>query len=84
MNLEPRLAEVENVMNQIHKLTPPLPLATPSPPTASPTTDSLSDALVPGVTIPTDPTSWPSDQQIMDAGRVVHISEFVDPSDAWT
>ena len=32
MNLEPRLAEVENVMNQIHKLNPPLPLPTDSLP----------------------------------------------------
>ena len=32
MNLEPRLAEVENVMNQIHKLNPPLPLPTDSSP----------------------------------------------------
>ena len=66
----------ERRLNRVaEELTEHLKAATPSPPTASPTTDSPSDALVPGVTIPTDPTSWPSDQQIMDAGLVTRVYE---------
>jgi len=83
MNLEPRLAEVENVMNQIHKLNPPLPLATLSPPTASPTTDSPSDAVQETTGVWT-PQSWQLDPRITPGGPVGFGSEFVDPEDAWT
>ena len=63
------------LLDRLTELDKKLEAATPSPPTENPTTDSPSDALVPGVTIPTDPTSWPSDQQIMDAGLVTRVYE---------
>ena len=56
MNLEPRLAEVENVMNQIHKLNPPLPLPTDSlPDTETPAEQgSLSNTLSPSLSVKVD------------------------------
>jgi len=56
MNLEPRLAEVENVMNQIHKLNPPLPLPTDSLPDTETQADpqSLSNTLSPSLSVKVD------------------------------
>jgi len=83
MNLEPRLAEAENVMNQIHKLEPPLPLAaTPSRPTASPTTGSPSGAAERDYTPRLSPASWRSGLATTTGGPAEHLSQSVDPPDA--
>jgi hypothetical protein len=55
----------------------------PSPPTASPTTDSPSDAVQETTGVWT-PQSWQLDPRITPGGPVGFGSEFVDPSDAWT
>ena len=85
MNLEPRLAEAENVMNQIHKLEPPLPLAaTPSRPTASPTTGSPSGAAEQESIPAPFQQSWQSAQPTTNAGRVERFYDSADPPDAST
>ena len=75
MNLEPRLAEVENVMNQIHKLEPPLPLAaTPSPATESHIKGDSLGVERDSTTLPTLRFS-PSDPRIIQGGPVDQESE---------
>ena len=49
--------------------------ATPSPPTASPTTDRSWAVAEQDYTPRLSPASWPSDQQIMDAGPVARVYE---------
>jgi len=57
--------------------------ATPSPPTASPTTDSPSDAVQETTGVWT-PQSWQLDPRITPGGPVGFGSEFVDPEDVLT
>jgi len=82
--LEARVAEVENVMNQIHKLNPPLPLATPSRPTENPTTDSPSDAAEQESIPPESPASWRSGLTTMTGGPAGQDFVSVEPTDAST
>jgi len=85
MNLEPRLAEVENVMNQIHKLEPPLPLAAiPSQVTDASITGANWDVAEQESIPPESPASWRSGQTTMTGGPVAPDSEYADPSDAST
>jgi hypothetical protein len=85
MNLEPRLAEVENVMNQIHKLKPPLPLAaTPSQVTDASITGANWD-VAEQESIPAPfQQSWQSAQPTTNAGRVERFYDSADPPDAST
>ena len=85
MNLEPRLAEVENVMNQIHKLEPPLPLAaTPSQVTDASITGANWDvAKQESIPAPFQ-QSWQSAQPTTNAGRVERFYDSVDPEDVLT
>jgi len=85
MNLEPRLAEVENVMNQIHKLKPPLPLAaTPSQVTDASITGANWD-VAEQESIPAPfQQSWQSAQPTTNAGRVERFYDSVDPEDVLT
>jgi len=57
--------------------------ATPSPPTASPTTGSPSDAVQETTGVWT-PQSWQLDPRITPGGPVGFGSEFVDPEDVLT
>ena len=72
-------AALYNVAIRLEKLE----AATPSPPTASPTTDSPSDAVQETTGVWT-PQSWQLDPRITPGGPVGFGSEFVDPEDAWT
>ena len=85
MNLEPRLAEVENVMNQIHKLEPPLPLAAiPSQVTDASITGANWD-VAEQESIPAPfQQSWQSAQPTTNAGRVERFYDSVDPEDVLT
>jgi len=85
MNLEPRLAEVENVMNQIHKLEPPLPLAAiPSQVTDASITGANWDVAEQESIPPESLASSRSDQRIIVGGRVGRALKSADPSDAST
>ena len=56
----------------------------PSPPMASPTTGSPSDAAEQESIPPESPASWRSGQTTMTGGPVAPDSEYADPSDAST
>ena len=74
----------ERRLNRVaEELTEHLKAATPSPPTASPTTDSPSDAVQETTGVWT-PQSWQLDPRITPGGPVGSGSEFAEPEDVLT
>jgi len=81
--LEQRVRALEKVVNTIHKLSPPLPLATPSRATESHIKGDPLGAEQDYTTPPTLRFS-PSDPRIIKGGHAERLSEFAEPEDVLT